>query len=1236
VPDEITFAHVSGGLIAPSLLASLRRETAKGGVADPAGFARNGYEPTAAQVRDDAEFAFANLADRWDNLSSTIDELDLPRVRERWLLPLLQELHFEPRFQRADLEFGGERFKISHLGWDGPNAPLLLLVKDGLDDRPGVQTRSAHEELQAALNHSEQHTWGIVANARRLRLVRDFHHRRKRGYVEFELDAIFESRSFGDFLSLYRLGEATRFRWDGNAEPLLEHAYRASLEAGIAIGRNLQPQVLKALEALANGVLTPSLREKLTDPAEARALYRELLTFLYRILFLLFAEQRGLLSGSDLYRESYSVTRLRELAETGGVERRRADLWEGLKVTFRALSGNGAEELGVFAFNGPLFDRSRTPTLNSVSCPNHALLRAIRELTTVELDEMRQFVNFAELGVEELGAVYESLLDYAPVVTTSGIELKPMADERKDLGSYYTPAALVDLVLQKSLDVLIQERLEVAGDDHQEREAALLDIKVCDPACGSAAFLVGAVDRLALAVSEARRQGAPSEEDLRLARRDVLQHCIYGVDKDPMAVELAKVALWIHCAVENLPLTFLDHRIQHGDALVGWGFQKLPDEIPSGAYDKPAWKALNSPQLVVGEEHPPVPDPHLALPPLEDQPEASPTDIEAKAAAYRAYLNSPGVRRWSEIADLWTAAFFWDEAGGLPPTTRDYWSALAGNRPRHTEHAVALGRFFPFFHWALRLPEIRERGGFDCVVGNPPWEQIKPSELEWFAARDATIAGLKGAERKHAIAELKHTNPALAASWEAHTRVIRRQAEFVRRCGRFTPSGGEANTYLLFTELAADHLRADGRAGILVKSALAIDKSGQPVFQRLLKGRRLSELHDVVNGGPTGTNMIFPAVDGKHRFSLVALGPAGRSDAFRATVMNWNLEEVTTRTPQLFTDDVLRTLNPRTCSLTSFRTAEELAVALDIHQRLPILDFEKGGDNPWGLSYHTLFHSTGDSEYFLKRETLEAEGWGLGDDKIFRRGNDIALPLYEGQMANRYDHRARTYEGYSGEKKYQRSPGIPIVTDEEKANPSFEVEPRYWIFKATVDKRFAETIGERITIGFRDVVHHWRTQRATMGAILPRYPATHTLPILAAPRERVCAFLAIFNSTVFDFLVRGHMPGAHVALTWMLSQIAVPLPDEVAGLAHKAERLSRTSRSVARLFDAEPETWDAAARYQLEIEIDAAVATAYGLDRSQYEVVFDALEVMGREEERKYGYHKFKTDCLAVFDGRSI
>ncbi|HXF73687.1 MAG TPA: DNA methyltransferase, partial [Actinomycetota bacterium] len=1047
--------------------------------------------------------------------------------------------------------------------------------------------------------------------------------------------------------------------------PVLEELFEESQRQGVQVGRYLRPGVVRAIETIANGVLTPELRQRLREGGgPARAFFAELLRLVYRVLFCLYAEQRGLLPAGGLYAEAYSLTRLREVAERRLADPNHHDLYEGLKATFRLLH-QGASEIGVYPYDGSLFDPAATPTLDAARLSNRALMEAVRALTSVEMEGARQRVDFRYLGVEELGSVYESLLPYVlrvadrpTVVEGRPVEagaayLDPVSTERSDLGAHYTRPELVDLVLEVSLDRLIQERLRAAGDDRGQRERAILGLKVVDPACGSGAFLVAAVDRLAAALARERAGGEqPTEEAMQRCRREVLGRCIYGVDKDPFAVELCKVSLWIHCAVKDLPLSFLDHRIQLGDSLVGWGPGSPPKEIPAEAFEPPSKadrelkaflrsarernRAALSGQGELGEE-PAVPVLDLEAPDLGLEEEASPEDVHRKAERYFAYLASQEHLRWKAAADIWTAAFFWDPASGQAPTSADYWRVLRGRAdPDLAARAAEICEVLPAFHWPLRFPEVFKRGGFDAVIGNPPWEQVKLKEEEWWAPRRRAIADLRGAERRRAIAALAESEDEedrrLHRQWVTALQAEARVAEYMRRCGRFTPSGQEANTYLLFTELAADLLGPGGRAGILVKSALALDKGAQPVFQRLLGGGRVEELHDIVNGGATGTNLVFSGVDAKERFAVLGLRSTGGERAFHATVMNWNVEEARTRERRRFTPRDLRVLNPRTRSLTSFRRPEELEVALAIHRAFPTLDFEEDGSNPWGLSYHTLFHSSGDSDLFLKREDLEAEGWVLGSDEVFRRGEEVALPVYEGQLANRYDHRARTYEGYEGPRKYERAPGIPETTDAQKADPSFEVEPRYWMLAKHAEARLAETVGEKVMIGFRDVSRPWREQRSAKGAILPRVPATHTLPIVAVPIEHALEFTGLFNSTTFDFLVRGHMPGAHVALTWMLSQVAAPMPGLDPRIAQAAERLSLTSYSVARLFGKDPHPWDPRERYALDVLVDALVAHAYKLSRQQYEVVLDSFEVMAREQIRRFDSYRFKSDCLRAYD----
>jgi hypothetical protein len=1008
------------------------------------------------------------------------------------------------------------------------------------------------------------------------------------------------------------------------------------------------------------------------------------------------------MTGTAANAETYSLAMLSRLAETKAADLHRHDLWESLKVTFRMLS-EGAPALGVFPYNGQLFDPARTSRLVAARCENHFLLDAVRALTHVRVGGIRQRVNYGELGVEELGSVYESLLNeisriaeqptphpFEPriIISKGGVYLAPLGTERNDLGAYYTPPTLVDFALSVSIDPLIAERLEAAGTHQEEREQALLGLRICDPACGSGAFLVGAIDRVAMALAIERSHGGkPTEETLSLARRDILRTCIYGVDKDAFGVELCKVALWIHCAVPDLPLSFLDHRIQHGDSLVGWPLIGIPPTIPLDAYKVPSKiaqsrqpedrqlakflkeagernRSWHEGQGVLGQELPRLPDIRVDFPALMAEDERVPADVVRKSEAYDGYLRSDAFCRFAAAADLWTGAFFWGPgAGAQSPTGGDYVNALEGEAdPVKAKAAAEILDEFPVFHWPLRFPEIRARGGFDAFVGNPPWEQFENREQEWFTTRAPWLAALRGEERKQELRALDEKDPELARRWHIYEQINQRIAEYARNCDRFMSPGGKANTYLFFTEMVSRFLRRNGRAGIIVKSALALDKSASGLFRHLIETGQLVEFHDHVNGGQKGSTPIFPAVAAVERFAVIALsGPRKHQAVFDATVMNWSLAEGISRPRQKVTPGILATINPRTRTLTSFRHIDQFEVALDVHRRLPILDFEEGGENPWRLSYHTLFNSTTASGRFRKREKLEAEEWLLGADKVFRRPRvsqnalrrqeafefapspqfelatesgdaiDVALPLYEGQMVRRYDHRARTYEGYNGSNKYGKKPAIPVTTDAQKADPGFEIEPRYWIEGRTVGERLEVTVADQVAIGFRNVGAPWTNQRTIRGAFLPRYPATDALPIFALPNENAFEFISIMNSTLFDFLVRGHMSGANAKLSWMLSQIPAPSPGVDPTIADHAQRLSLTSHCVAQLFGQKPYAWDSDERYRLDIELDALIAHAYRVTEAQYATILDSFEVLAREQQKVYGRHKFKGDCLAAY-----
>jgi hypothetical protein len=479
--------------------------------------------------------------------------------------------------------------------------------------------------MQEFLNRTD-HLWGIATNGSTLRLLRDSTYLRKLAYIEFDLDALFGEPQFEQFLLFYRLLHRSRLprRFDDASRCLLEMYYRHSEQQSGRVRERLREGVERALEHLANAFLqhpdNPPLRTgELPDPHE---LHQQLLRLVYRMLFLLVGEERGLISDSRLYQQHYSVSRLRPLTQRYAPHDTHEDLWYSLCALWECLrKPELARCLQLDPLNGQLFEPI---ALEQWRLTNRDLLKALRQLFYYYDPDARaeREVNYGALDVEELGSVYESLLDLAPVIhpTPTAIALHPspprhrggssspvdgggqegvrtplllqpprfefaQAAERRTTGSFYTPPDLVAQLVQHALQPVIEERLAGARTP-EEKERAILSIRVLDPACGSGHFLLAAARQLARELARVHTDN-PAPEDLRNALREVITHCIYGVDRNPLAVELCKLALWMEGHSRGKPLTFLDHRIRCGDSLVGVAdLAALRAGIPDAAYDR--------------------------------------------------------------------------------------------------------------------------------------------------------------------------------------------------------------------------------------------------------------------------------------------------------------------------------------------------------------------------------------------------------------------------------------------------------------------------------------------------------------------------------------------------------------------------------------------------------------------------------------------------------------------------
>lgn len=751
----LTALQIEGNLLAPDMTAQMLEGRIKGQLPEDFGFNKTD------KLADEIATAWGDAKAYWAAFQRALARLDENNsattiTRELWTVPLLQSLGYEPVYTATAEVVEEKTYAISHRAEAGENKPPIHIIgcRLEIDKRPpsGTPRLSAHALVQEYLNKTE-HLWAIATNGFRWRLLRDSSLMTRLTYVEFDLEQILNGENFAEFGLFYRLFHRSRLPEgvDDADKCLLEYYHQEALQHGGRVREKLRDGVEKALVQLGNGFIqhpqNEHLRQKLGIIPNYEAeitnyeFYRQLLRLIYRLLFLMVAESRNLLLiGDDLdkgriYREYYSIERMRELAERPHWRREGfQDLWQGLRVTFLLFDENWrGEVLGLSPLNGDLFGSETLSALDDCAIDNYDLLLAIRQLSLYQDKLQIRRVNYEYLDVEELGSVYESLLDFHPqLIQRQRIYEFALVfgSDRKTTGSYYTPPQLVQQLIKTALVPVIEEKLCKLDNNH-ELEKALLSLKVCDPACGSGHFLLAAARRIGKELAKIRTgEDEPGSQPLKLAIRDVIQNCIYGVDLNPLAVDLCKVALWIEGFPGKLPLSFLDHRIKCGNSLVGvLDLDCLQEGIPDEAYkavtgdDKKLSSQLkkrnkkereidNQGQLSIfgGLE---TERTHYAESARELGyiAEATPQQVREKQARYQQTRKDSGWWRDYSACNLWTAAFFMpltEQNLQLLPTTAALTQLLRGNLSTQEikDAANKLAEEKHFFHWCLEFPEV--------------------------------------------------------------------------------------------------------------------------------------------------------------------------------------------------------------------------------------------------------------------------------------------------------------------------------------------------------------------------------------------------------------------------------------------------------------------------------------------------------------------------------------------------
>ena len=857
-------------------------------------------------------------------------------TNDKWSLPLLRELGFGflPAF--AGPEITGRTYAIGR--FFGPVAVHLVGRGLSLDRRAAGQRGAAaanpHGLVQEFLNRSDAHLWAIVSNGLRLRIMRDSQTLSRQSFLEFDLEAMFAGEVYSDFVLLWLIAHASRFapRHDDRPETcwLEQWAREAERQGARALGE-LRGGVERALRILGRGFTSHprnvALREALRSGAlPADGFHGQLLRVAYRLIFLFVAEDRTLDGQSllhprddsdrgraarDAYAAHYGTARLRYLA--GRIKgSRHSDLWRQFRLLAGSLSGEpdfeaARRRLALPALGSFLWSRESTPELNDADLTNYDFLEALRHLAFTRQNKILRPVDYRNLGAEELGGVYEGLLALTPRVSGDGADFtfaEFAGNARKTSGSYYTPDALVQSLLDSALDPVVEAA--VRGKSCAEAERAILDLKVCDPAVGSGHFLVGTAHRLARHLARIRAHSAGEREPSPLlyqhALRDVIGHCLYGVDMNPMAAELCPVSLWLEALEPGKPLSFLDHHIRVGNSLLGTTPESIEAGLPDGTFkaqqddDREICTRLrkrNKLERESGQQdmgylmvaEPPAEYDTLASRSrwIDESPNDTLSDVQRKAAQLRRLVVSSQYRHRQRIADAWCAAFVQSKQAGRDPAlciTTDTLrgleadpDALAPAQRREVEH---FAREYQFFHWHLAFPEVFDNGGFDCVLGNPPWEHTELKEKEWFAERNPEIAAPRtGAERKRLINNLKIDDPVLYGSFAAALRQHEHVSHLLRNTGRFPHCGrGRVNYYAVFAEAMRNILSERGRVGCVLQTGIATDDTTKFFFQDIVGTKSLVSLFDFEN-----RSGLFPDVDSRMKFCLFTAGSGAQPAA---------------------------------------------------------------------------------------------------------------------------------------------------------------------------------------------------------------------------------------------------------------------------------------------------------------------------------------------------------------------
>ncbi len=1021
-----------------------------------------------------------------------------------------------------------------------PGRPVALIELKSADcnlDLDKFNGRTPVQQCWDYLNALPDCEWGIVSNFVTTRL----YHRDagSRAYQEFALQDLRTPERVAQFYVLLGRGSLLSTKLDPTprAVRLLNLTGHRQREVGDELYAAYSRHRLELIRHLHT--------EHEVSVDRAISIAQKLLD---RIIFVAFCEDRALLPDRIIER-TYS-----EIPPLARVTNPR---WQNFLDLFRAINQGHRKLYVETGYDGGLFRHD--PDVDDLQ---------LDDSWTGFFKSIGGYDFRDEVNVDVLGHIFEKSVTELEKLRSGGFftdgngappSRMPKSAQRKRFGIYYTPVEFTTFLVDNTLGDIVGERFaRCARETSVDPQASpaeppdkariywnrcldvLRNLRICDPACGSGAFLIRAYDfleeqylevlhHLVLVEDPEARSLADQIPDLILAEN------LYGVDVSVEAVEISQLALWIRSARRGRTLADLSQNIVCGNSLV-------------------------------------------------------------------------------------------DDAAVHPRA----------------------------MNWRERFPGVFDRpeAGFDCVIGNPPWERLKLQEREFFSFSAPEIAeAVNAADRRKRIAGLESENPALYNRYREAKRQAECTLDHARTSGRFPLTGkGDINTYALFAELARDIVGRHGRVGVLVPSGIASDRTTSRFFNTLINDGSLLRLYDFEN-----RKKIFPDVDGRFKFTtLVFAGEeASTSTAdfvFFAHSMD-DLEEKDRHIELSAEDFALLNPNTRTCPV--FRSRRDADITKAIYSRVPVLidRTRTEGGNPWGVRFLRMFDQTNDAEFFHTPDQLAEQGFKLEGNRWVKR-KKVFLPLYEAKMIQAYDHRAAGVLIEKG--NWVRQGQTQATSLVSHQNPEFAVQPRWWVDSAVVAEMLKEAVAPAY-LAYKDVTSP-TNERTMIAAFIPHVGVVNSAPLLLCDvsigvRLQAC-LLANLNSIVLDFAARQKVGNVHLNY-FVVEQLPVFGPDKYPRrcpwnqrqtlqkwISDRVLKLTCTANDMRPLAEAAGfkkgvQKWRNDERAQLRAELDAAYSILYGLSRNEVEYVLSTFTGTARRDEAETGSYRTAELILEAFDALS-